>query len=72
MRIAETRTPVRTVAMTREDAEKWSRCREGPESTRRMASVRDEDFDTSDIPEVKDFSRFARLIDHPEHPLYAP
>jgi predicted DNA binding CopG/RHH family protein len=73
---ADTRKPVarkRTgtnVTTTREDARKWSQSKEGRESAKRMASIRDKDIDTSDIPEIKDLSKFIRLSDHPEHPLY--
>jgi predicted DNA binding CopG/RHH family protein len=44
-----------------------------------MASIRDKDAwvtpsvtdnDTSDIPEIKNLSKFIRLSDRPEHPLY--
>ncbi len=68
--VTRKRTPGKTVTMTREDARKWSQSKEGRESAKRIASVPDKDIDTSDIPEVKDFSKFIRLSDHPEHPLY--
>jgi hypothetical protein len=60
----------RTLAMTKEDARKWSQSKEGRESANRMASIRDKDIDTSDIPEIKDLSKSIRLSDHPEHPFY--
>jgi predicted DNA binding CopG/RHH family protein len=62
--------PGKVVRVTRADAEKRSRSKEGREAARRMASIRDQDIDTSDIPEVKDLSKFVRVLDHPEHPLY--
>jgi hypothetical protein len=59
-----------TVIMTREDARKWSQPKEGRESAKRLASIRDKGIDTSDIPEIKNVSKFVRLSDYPEHPLY--
>lgn len=67
---ARKRMPGKTVTMTREDARKWSQSKEGRESAKRIASVRDRDIDTSDIPEIKDLSKFIPLSDHPDHPLY--
>jgi predicted DNA binding CopG/RHH family protein len=66
-------TPGKIVTMTIEDAEKWSGSKEGRESARRSALIRDEHIDFSDIPKKTDFSKGIRLrdlADHPEHPLY--
>lgn len=67
---AERAKTEKTLSMTSAEAGKWSRSKEGREAARRIALIRDEDIDTSDIPEVKDFSKFVRVLDHPEHPLY--
>lgn len=69
-RKSATRKSGRTVTMTREGARKWAQSKEGRESAQRMASIRDKDIDTSDIPEIKNLSKFLRLSDRPEHPLY--
>jgi predicted DNA binding CopG/RHH family protein len=66
----KTAAPRKTVTISRDEARKWARSKEGREAARRMAAIRDEDIDTSDIPEVTDMSRFVRVLDHPEHPLY--
>ncbi|MEP6715203.1 MAG: hypothetical protein ABJC09_06495 [Terriglobia bacterium] len=58
------------ISVTREDAHERSQSKEGREAVRRMAGARDQDVDTSDIPEVGDLSQFVRVSDHPEHPLY--
>ena len=65
-----TRKPDKIVIMTREYTRKWSLSKGGRESAQRMASIWDKDIDTSDIPEIKDLSKFTPLSDRPEHPLY--
>jgi len=70
MTVKETDAPGKTVTMTKEDALKWARSKEGWETARRLALIRNEDIDTTNIPDKTDFSKAVRVLDHPEHPLY--
>jgi predicted DNA binding CopG/RHH family protein len=37
---------------------------------KRLAALPDDQIDTSDIPEVKNFTGWVRVHEHPEHPLH--
>jgi predicted DNA binding CopG/RHH family protein len=37
---------------------------------KRVAKLSEDRIDTSDIPEIKDFTGWVRVHEHPEHPLH--
>lgn len=40
------------------------------EHLKRLARVKDDEIDTTDIPQVKDPTGWVRVHEHPEHPLH--
>jgi predicted DNA binding CopG/RHH family protein len=42
----------------------------GGERLKRLASLPDDQIDTSDVPEAKDRAGWVRVQEHPEHPLH--
>jgi hypothetical protein len=63
-------TPSRMITRTIEQIEKRRLTKAERERLKRLAALPDGQIDTSDIPEVKDPAGWARVHEHPEHPLH--
>ncbi|MGD0360538.1 MAG: hypothetical protein ABSC93_06685 [Bryobacteraceae bacterium] len=63
-------TPSRMITRTIEQIEKRRLTKAERERLKRLAALPDDQIDTSDIPEVKDPAGWARVHEHPEHPLH--
>jgi predicted DNA binding CopG/RHH family protein len=59
-----------TVRVTMKESDAYMKSKAGRDALRALATIKDEDIDTSEIPEVTDFSKWQRIMDHPEHPLF--
>jgi hypothetical protein len=62
--------PGKMVTRTVEQVENRRMTKEERERLKRVAALRDDQIDTSDIPEVKGRAGWVRVHEHPEHPLH--
>lgn len=62
--------PARTVTRTIEQMENRKITKAERERLKRLASLPDDQIDTSDIPEAKGRAGWVRVHEHPEHPLH--
>lgn len=60
----------RTITRTIERIENRGITKAERERLKRVAALPDDRTDTSDIPEVKDGTKWVRVHEHPEHPLH--
>jgi hypothetical protein len=62
--------PGRMVTRTIEQIENRKITKTQRERLKRVATLPDDQIDTSDIPEVNDRAGWVRVHEHPEHPLH--
>jgi hypothetical protein len=62
--------PGRIITKTITQVEKHGVTKAARERLKRVATLTDEQIDTSDIPEMRDLGGWVRVHQHPEHPLH--
>jgi predicted DNA binding CopG/RHH family protein len=64
------KNPGRIITRTIEQIENRKITKTERERLKRAAALPDDQIDTTDIPEITDFSGFVRVHEHPEHRLH--